>query len=210
MILCDIGNSTYHFLENEKSFKLSVEDELPNLQINKKIYFISVNENASKKLLLKYPKAINIQKYFNFKTQYANTLGFDRVVSCAYISNSIIVDCGSAITVDIIKDSVHLGGFIMPGLDALKNTYAKISSKLEFNFENSINLDKIPLNTNDAINYSIINMIILPIKDIQNKYNLGITFTGENSKYIIKHFINSVFNENLIFDSMKIAIEENT
>jgi len=210
MILCDIGNSTYHFLENEKSFKLSIEDELPDLQVQENIYFISVNENASKKLLVKYPYAINIQKYFNFKTQYSNTLGFDRIVSCAYVSNSIIVDCGSAITVDIIKDSVHLGGFIMPGLDALKNTYAKISSKLEFNFENSINLDKIPLNTNDAINYSIINMIILPIKDIQNKYNLGITFTGENSKYIIKHFTNSVFNENLIFDSMKNAIEENT
>jgi type III pantothenate kinase len=209
MILCDIGNTTYHFLQNKKLLKSNIKNNLPILEQNQDIYFISVNEFASNKLLNKYPNAININNYFSLDTLFSNTMGIDRVVACSYISNSIIVDSGSAITVDIMKDSIHLGGFIMPGIDALKSSYPNISSKLEFNFQYNINLDNIPLNTNDAINYAIINMIISPIKDIQKKYNLDIIFTGENSKLIQKHFKNSKFDETLLFDSMKNAIRKN-
>jgi type III pantothenate kinase len=208
MTLCDIGNSTFHFLQNDKEFKVSVDDELPKLSLP--IYFISVNDKASKKLLNTYPKAINIKSYFKFNTSYSTTMGLDRVVACSYINDAIIVDCGSAITVDIMKKDQHLGGFIMPGIDAMKNIYPNISPKLTFNFENNLNLDKIPLNTNDAINYALLQMIILPIKAIEDKYNLKIVFTGETSKYIIDHFKNAIYNKHLIFESMKSAIRENT
>ena len=208
MILIDIGNSTFHILQNNKTYKISIKDNIPEFKTDQ-IFFLSVNEKANKKLLNKYPNAIDIKSYFNFQTSYAQTMGIDRIAVCSYLNNSIIVDCGSAITVDIKKESKHLGGFIMPGIDNLKSIYPQISPKLAFNFENNINLDKIPLNTNDAINYAIISMIILPIKDIQNKYNLNIIFTGENSKLIQNHFKNSDFKPNLVFDAMKSAIREN-
>jgi len=207
MTLCDIGNTTYHFLNNEKEFKVSITDTLPN--IKNKIYFISVNDQATKKLLQRYPNAINIKCYFSFKTAYSSSMGLDRIVACSNVLNAIVVDCGSAITVDVIKDNTHLGGFIMPGIDVLKQNYPKISTKLTFDFETNLNLDKIPLNTNDAINYALLQMIILPIKNVQEKYNLEIVFTGETSKYIIDYFENKQYKKHLIFESMKSAIRKN-
>ena len=207
MTLCDIGNTTYHFLQEDKEFKISINDNIS--KIPTQIYYISVNDIAEKKLLTNYPNAINIKSYFDFKTSYSSTIGFDRVVACANQNNSIIIDCGSAITVDIIQNNIHLGGFIMPGIETLKENYPNISSKLTFDFENNLNLDKIPLNTNDAINYALLQMIILPIKNIQDKYNLEIIFTGETSKYIINHFENKKYKKHLIFDSMKSAIRKN-
>ena len=207
MTLCDIGNTTYHFKTSLEEFKISINDKLP--AIKEPIYFISVNDKATSKLLNQYPNAINLKPYLKFETNYASTMGLDRVIACSYIKNNIIVDCGSAITVDIMQNSKHLGGFIMPGIDAMKNIYPNISPKLAFNFENNLNLDKIPLNTNDAINYALLQMIILPIKAIQDKYNLEIVFTGETSKYIIDYFENKKYNKHLIFKSMKSAIREN-
>jgi type III pantothenate kinase len=207
MILIDIGNSTYHILDGDLDYKLSVNDDLPKFVISKKIYFISVNLKATTKLTTTYPQAINIKHYFNFATKFATTMGIDRVAVCSCIDDAIIVDCGTAITVDIMQNSNHKGGFILPGFDKLKQIYPDISLKLNFNFENNINLDKIPLNTNDAINYAIMQMIILPIKDVQDKYRLNIVFTGEQSVLIQNHFIKSEFRPKLIFEAMKNTIK---
>lgn len=208
MILCDIGNTTYHFKDGKKDFKLDLKTNLKKIKIKDRIYFISVNKKGTKKLLKLFPNAINLEKYFTLKTNYSNKIGIDRVVACSDIKNSIVVDFGSAITVDIIKDSKHLGGFIMPGVDILKRNYPEISSKLKFEFENNLNLDKIPTNTDMAINYAIINMIVLPIKKVQNRYNLKIIFTGQNSELFLNYFQNSKFKSNLIFKNMKKAVRK--
>jgi len=208
MTVCDIGNSTFHFFYGNTEFKINIKNTLKKVKIKKPLYFISVNKQATKKLLKQFPDAINLKSKFKLKTKYANTIGIDRVVACSYIKSAIVVDFGSAITIDVIKNSKHKGGFILPGLDAIKNIYPKISHKLIFNFENCINLDKMPKNTNMAINYAIVNMIILPIKEIQTKYNLKIIFTGENSKLFLYYFRNYRFEEKLIFKNMIKAIQE--
>jgi type III pantothenate kinase len=209
MILCDIGNSTFHFLQDGRHTKIGLEESFSKLNIDEVIYFISVNDKAQKKLLDAFPNSINIKNKFIFNTSYSKEMGIDRIACCLNQENKIIVDVGSAITVDIIKEGLHLGGFILPGINALKSIYPKISPMLNFNFDDSIDLDKIPNNTNEAINYSIFNMIILPIQHIKKRYNLDIIFTGENSKFIYKHCENYVYEPELIFNSMKIALGEN-
>lgn len=208
MTLCDIGNTTYHFLDGKKDFKISVDDDISKLKLRGKIFFVSVNAKATKKLKRAFPKAINLKKYFQRKTHYATTLGIDRKVACANIKDGVVVDVGSAITIDIIQKNVHMGGFILPGFDKLKEIYPKISKKLNFHFENEINLDKIPTNTNDAINYAIFAMVVMPIKDIQEKYDLKLIFTGENSKLLFKYFDNYKFKSKLIFKNMKRIIKK--
>jgi len=211
MILCDIGNTTFHFKTSKKEFKISTNDTLDNLaNFKKNIYFISVNKKATKKFLLKYPNAINIKDIIHFETLYAG-MGIDRQVVCKYTKNGIIVDSGSAITVDIMKNAHHKGGFILPGIHAFCKTYPEISKKLSFQFSNNINLDKIPLKTNDAINYAILNSIVLPILKVYKKYKVPIYFTGGNSKVLLKYFKNKNVknNKNLIFKSMKKIINDN-
>jgi type III pantothenate kinase len=207
MIFCDIGNTTFHFKTKTKDFKANISDSIKSIFLKKKtIYFISVNEKATKKLLKYYPNAINIEKDIQFKTLYKG-MGIDRKVTCINISNGIIIDAGSAITVDIMKDGKHLGGFILPGILVFSKIYPIISKKLSFQFSNNINLDKMPLNTNDAINYAILNAIIAPIKNIYDKYNLPLYFTGGDGKVLSKYFKRKIYIKDLIFKSMKRIIK---
>jgi len=210
MILCDIGNTTYHFKINNKDLKVSVNDSLEKLpQYKEKIYFISVNDKASKKLLKKYPKAINLENFLDFKTAYKG-MGIDRQVVCYNINEGIIVDLGSAITVDIMKKGKHKGGFILPGIEAYKRIYPNISEKLAFHFEKNTNLDKIPLTTNDAINYAVFSAITLPIQKEYKKYKTKIYFTGGDRKLLKEYFVDIPvkYKKNMVFSSMKKIIKE--
>jgi len=212
MILCDIGNTTYHFKVKNQSFVLPTHKSLKTLPAyTEPIYFISVNEKATKAFLKKYPSAINIENSINFKTAYKG-MGIDRKVVCKYIKDGIIVDFGSAVTVDIMKNAVHKGGFILPGIEAFKSIYPNISQKLTFDFEKNTNLDKIPLNTNQAINYAILSAITLPILKEYEKYKTKIYFTGGDKSLLKKHFENIPvkYMKNMMFKSMKkIILESN-
>ncbi|MEZ4694279.1 type III pantothenate kinase [Arcobacter aquimarinus] len=204
MILCDIGNTTYHFLIKGKHKKYFLDEKVPKFE--DEIYFISVNEKASKKLLKKNPQSKNINKFLNFSTAYQG-LGIDRAVACSFQDNCVIVDAGSAITVDIIENAQHQGGFILLGLQRFKKSYPKISKKLKFDFEKNINLDKIPLCTKDAIQYAMLKSIILPIKEVS--LNKNIIFTGGDGEFLSKYFENSVYKKDLIFENMKRIIDAN-
>ena len=208
MILCDIGNTTYHFKTKKDHFRVDI-DKLSTVNLpHDKIYFISVNKKATKQLLKQYPHAINLSKYINFQTKYKG-IGIDRVVSCSGVQDGIIIDLGSAITVDIMKKNKHKGGFILPGFNSFKKIYPNISKKLSFTFEKNINLDKIPLNTNSAINYAIFLAIILPILKVYNRYKLPVYLTGGDSKMLKTHLkeIPTKYKKNMIFNSMKKIIK---
>ena len=204
MILCDIGNTTYHFLVKEKHKKYFSDEKVP--KFDDEIYFVSVNEKATKRLLKKNPHAKNINKFLNFETSYQG-LGIDRAVACSFQDNCVIVDAGSAITVDVMEESKHIGGFILLGLRRFMKSYPKISKKLKFEFEKEINLDKIPLKTKDAIQYAMLKSIILPIKEVS--LNKNIIFTGGDGEVLSKYFENSVYKKDLIFENMKRIIDAN-
>lgn len=211
MTLCDIGNTTFSFFNLEKNRELKVPistkyDKLP--EVKKTLYFISVNQKAEKKLLKKYPNAINCAKLIKFKTTYKG-MGIDRQIACYGMNDVIIVDVGSAITVDIMKKNKHKGGFILSGIKNLSSFYPLISSKLKFKYKKDIKLKKIPTNTDDAITYAILKSIILPIKEIEKRYNLPVYFTGEDSIYLMKYFKKAQYKKTLIFDNMQKLIKAN-
>ncbi|UTJ06918.1 type III pantothenate kinase [Arcobacter roscoffensis] len=204
LILCDIGNTTFHFLIKGKHKRVSLKDEVPKFR--EQIVFVSVNKKATKKLLKVNPSAINIKKYLKFETDYIGH-GIDRALACVYEKDAVIVDAGSAITVDIMCKGAHKGGFIMPGFRAFMKTYPKISKKLKFDFEKNINLDKIPLQTKDAIQYAMLKSIILPIKEISK--DKKIIFTGGDGKLLSQYFKHSIYKKDLIFENMKRIIDAN-
>ena len=204
MILCDIGNTTYHFLICDKHKKYFLDEKVP--KFDEEIYFVSVNEKATKRLLKKNPHAKNINKFLKFSTAYQG-LGIDRAVACSFQDNCVIVDAGSAITVDVMENGQHQGGFILLGLRRFMKSYPKISKKLKFDFEKNINLDKIPLRTFDAIQYAMLKSIILPIKEVS--LNKNIIFTGGDGELLSKYFENSTYKKDLIFENMKRIIDAN-
>lgn len=205
MILCDIGNTSYDFLINEKHQKIFLNEKLPELK--ETIYYISVNEKATAKLLNTYPTSINLETLLTFQTSYIG-MGIDRKVACYGYEDCVIVDAGSAITVDIMENGIHMGGFILPGLRKFHDIYAQISPKLDFDFALKQNLDKIPQNTQDAISYSILKATILPIKEIA--HNKQLLFTGGDGELLSSYFSKSIYKKDLIFENMKRIMSANS
>jgi type III pantothenate kinase len=200
MILCDIGNTHFHFCKSGKIF-----DEVECSIKKEKIYFISVNDKKTKELLKKNPKSIDLSKFANFNTHYQN-LGIDRIMACKAVDDGVIVDAGSAITIDIVVGGLHLGGYILPGIKALNNSYKKISTKLDFDFKLQIE-DILPSNTQEAISYGAIGMIVSFIK--QTSKNQKLYFTGGDGAYLSKFFTNGIYMKNLVFQGMIKTIKEN-
>ena len=204
MILCDIGNTTYHFLIDGMHKRYFLDEKLP--EFKEKIYYISVNENAAKTLEKSHKNCINLEEYLSFETKYKG-MGVDRKVVCLGVKDAVIVDAGSAITVDIMENYEHKGGFILPGILSLKKAYKEISVKLDYEINTKVNLDTIPLCTQDAISYSILQSIILPIKKISKTKK--IIFTGGDGETLSKYFDNCIYKDDLIFKNMKGIIDAN-
>ncbi len=152
MLLCDIGNSNANFLDDNKYFTLSI-DQFLEFKNEQKIFYINVNEHL-KEHLKNQKNFINLEPYFLFDTIYQG-LGIDRIAACYTIEDGVVVDAGSAITIDIISNSIHLGGFILPGIANYKKIYSHISPRLKSEFNTQVSLDAFPQKTMDALSYGV-------------------------------------------------------
>lgn len=200
MTLIDIGNTTACVYNNNHTQRILIKDFNLN-NYKEKVFYISVNNNFNS-----FPNNfINLEPYFILDSNYKG-LGIDRIASCYYIKTGIIVDAGSAITVDKMNNGKHLGGFILPGIQAYLNTYKNISPRLEHSLNTDINLKSLPNTTKDAISYGIITSIITSIKLYAN--NDTIYLTGGDSSILQKYFDNPIIEENLIFKGMQKLIND--
>ena len=204
MILCDVGNTTFHFLYEGKEYKYFLNEPLPSFE--GKVYYISVNDTALLKLKHSFDEIIDLEPHIHFDTTYMG-MGLDRKVACIGFDDAVIVDAGSAITVDVMHQGEHQGGFILPGLKQTQELYGEISPKLECDFNVKVNLDTIPLNTQDAISYAILKSIVAPINDIAK--NKSIILTGGDGELLSSFIPNSIYKKNLLFEHMKGIIDAN-
>lgn len=192
LILCDIGNSSYHFLEDNVSFKKRVERVDPAL-VTDDVYYISVNPEEDERLKglgnwHDLGSMIEWEKYYE-------TMGVDRIAACEAINDGLIIDAGSAITVDLVADGSFEGGFIYPGLDAMQACYRNISPRLDYSLNFELDLDKMPKNSRDAISYGILRTLYSEVI----RHNKTIYLTGGNAKVLSKLFPQAVVDELLLF-----------
>ncbi len=196
MLLCDIGNTTCHFFSDERSYREDAALFDPS-SIQERVFYICVNPRL-KNLLKELPNWIDLCAYVDFK-KYYETMGIDRIVACEAIEEGVIVDAGSAITVDIVKKGRFEGGFIYPGARAMGECYKNISSALEYSFNFEVDLDKMPKNSRDAISYGYLKLL----KSEVDSYNMEIFLTGGDAKSFSNIFPNAHLDEMLIFRGMK-------
>ena len=201
MILCDIGNTTYHFKTDSMVYKENVTTFSPNT-IKEKVFYINVNKNISPKLL-ELENWIDITSYIE-KDLYYETMGIDRVVACEAIYDGIIVDAGSAITIDRMKNGVFMGGFIFPGIDAMQKCFTNISKALEYSFNFECDLDIMPKNSQDAISYGYLKTLYSEV----TSYEQPIYLTGGDAQKFKSLFKDAKVDEFLLFDGMKKIIQK--
>ncbi len=203
MLLCDVGNTNIHFYKDGMTW--AKPSTIKNItSIEEKFYYICVNEGL-KDRISNISFATNLEPYFNLDTIYQG-LGIDRIAACMAIENGIIVDAGSAITVDIMANGIHLGGYIMPGLLALQESFKNISSRLDIRINPNVDFDIIPQNSMEAISYGVVKPIVMMIEE--TKKNKKIYFTGGDGKFFAKFFNNAIYDSSLIFKGMLKVIKE--
>ncbi len=194
MLLYDVGNSNIKCYDNGS---IEIVDSFDK---RREFYYISVNREIKE-----YKNGINLEPYFNLQSSYIG-LGVDRVAACYGIDDGVIVDVGSAITVDVMDMNRHKGGFILPGIGAYKKSLFNISKVLDFDIDSRVDFKKLPLNTQDALNFGLFKSIFLMIKDISK--GKKIYFCGGDGKIVSRFFKNSIYKEDLVFIGMKRAIKE--
>lgn len=202
MILCNIGNTNATFYENGKISRVKIEDF--NTNFNENVYFISVNDNLNEKIK-DNKNFINLEPFFEFDTIYQG-LGIDRVAACYAIKDGVIVDAGSAITIDIMANFMHLGGYILPGITHSLKTYEEISPRLKVVLNSQIELEAFPQKTADAVSCGIIKPIVTMIQNIARDKN--IYFTGGDGEFLAKFFKNGIYDKTLTFRAMQKLIKE--
>ena len=200
MVLCDIGNTTLHFYDGERETRVPVEGFDP-ASVYERVYYISVNARLDSALAA-YDNWIDLRGFVDW-TKYYDTMGIDRVAACEAIENGIIVDAGSAVTVDIVKNGRFEGGFIYPGIRAMAATYADISPRLEYSFNFEVDLDKMPKNSRDAVSYGYLRTLYGEVMRQEGP----IIITGGDAERFATLFPGATVERHLIFKGMKKILE---
>ena len=138
-------------------------------------------------------------------------LGVDRFLAmlgaleCFPNSPLLVIDAGSAVTFDVIDaKGIHQGGLIMPGLKALRESFAKFSTN-----DLSINTCELKDSTEGAwqsgTHAMLVSAINSQIHNFELKYPGGvITICGGIVKEIIKELPVSVQSfDNLVLDGLE-------
>lgn len=200
MILCDIGNSNVDFYHDGKIWSQSLK-EFKKYAPKERVYFISVNDAVTLQLNENY---VNIEKWFDFDTIYQG-MGIDRVAACYTVENGIVIDAGSAITVDVMSAGLHMGGYILPSMKNYEICYANISKRLDKQINPNVILDALPQKTEDAISYGVIKPMLMMLEHTCR--DKTVYFTGGDGKYFSKFFKKSIYDRSLIFRGMLKAIK---
>ena len=202
MLLCDIGNTSYHFFDGSKEYKRDVTTFNPS-SIKEKVCYICVNNTLHVKLA-SLPNWIDLSEYID-KKKYYETMGIDRIFALEPVSNGVVIDAGSAVTVDVVKNDEFIGGFIYPGMKAMQKTYENISPALAYSFNFECDLDIMPKNSQDAISYGYLKTLYCEVMS----HKLPIILTGGDALEFKKIFPGAKIDTRLIFHSMKKILQKN-
>jgi len=203
MLLADIGNSRVHIYDGNSVVHLSHDEAFRKYHSDKVLYISVASKVAS--MLETISSWQDISECLTLQGSY-DTMGVDRKALCMSRSNGIFVDAGSAITVDIVQDSIYMGGFILLGIEEYLKGYRDISSALDIQLNKQCNLDLLPKTTKDSISYGI----IASIKNVIDFHaqNLPLFFTGGDGKWLSSFFANAIFDETLVFQGMQKALKD--
>lgn len=238
-LLIDAGNSlckfvVYNAVNDQKIFSVSSEysqieyffkKQLNTYSINS-VFICTVKNNQHIKLITEFSKYYwdcdikifnpNDHKYLPSKYNNFTLLGPDRWASILAlklqgINNYCIIDCGTAITVDYVIDSIHLGGLIGPGLNTLSSCLLEVTDKVKLNKNttssgsidfNSKNTSECVLNASKIYFISFIEAILK-----ENKKKYGSSFQtyitgGDNLSFPTKNNFNIVYSQNLVIEGL--------
>jgi len=200
-LLADIGNSYFHIYNGLTVEHLNYDDAIQKYK-DTPLKYISVNQKIEAKIG-HIDVWENLSSSMVIEGQY-DTMGVDRKALCLSHSEGVLIDAGSAITVDVVAKGKYVGGFILPGLKAYISSYKSISPILDISLNRELLLDSLPGTTKDGISYGIIASIKALIDQHSNDKILY--FTGGDGEFLSSFFEDAIYDEMLVFNGMQQAI----
>ncbi len=201
MILCDVGNTSVDLFYNAKRTKLSVEDFDP-ATVHDNVYYVSVNA-AFNERIRNYANWHELRELINWDKYYP-TMGIDRIMVCEAVEEGVIVDAGSAITVDVMSRGLYQGGFIALGLRAAQDAYARLSGALDVSFNFEVDLARMAKNTPDALTVGFLAPLTLKIESLGKPLYL----TGGDGLLLSRLLPGATVDEDLIFHGMEKLLQK--
>ncbi|MGA9047135.1 type III pantothenate kinase [Sulfuricurvum sp.] len=201
MIYCDIGNTSVDLFCEGNRTKLSV-DLFDPAALQGEIYFVSVNGVFNERIKT-FSHWHDLRELIDWKKYYP-TMGIDRIMVCEAIEEGVIVDAGSAITVDVMSGGVYQGGFIALGVRAAQEAYARLSPALDVSFNFEVDLTIMAKNTPDALTVGFLAPLIHKIESLGKPIYL----TGGDARLLSCFLTEAIVEEDLIFRGMKKLIEK--
>lgn len=197
--MCDIGNTHFSFFDEKRGVHKEKAEGFDISSIREKVYYISVNHYWEKRLEFE-ENWVNLRAAVDFGNYY-ESMGIDRIACCEAVEDALIIDAGSAITVDKVQAGKHQGGYIYPGFKALEKCFKDISPRLEVSFNFDIDLATMPKNTQDALSYGVIHPLISSIKELSGEMNVIIT--GGDAERLHPFIPQATVDHELVFKGMK-------
>jgi type III pantothenate kinase len=128
-------------------------------------------------------------------------------------SASVIVDCGSAITVDLVtSQGEHLGGYIAPGLRLMREALTTKTMAIKLGQIGYPENDFPGRNTVAAIKsaeFAMVSGLVEHAKAILRNYesdDAGILVTGGDGEWLVGMLKAAIYEEDLVLDGLQIAL----
>ena len=215
------------FLTSE-GFNQSTSEELARSQIIRVLVGSVLSDEYAKKLAAWSITYLGVNPEFAVSEPHHNgvvngyqqpeKLGVDRwlailAATAKAPSPCIIVDCGSAITVDLVtSQGEHLGGYIAPGLRLMREA---LSTKT-----NAIKLSQIGYPENDfpgrntvaaikSAELAMISGLVDHAKTVLRNYehsDASLLMTGGDGEWLVSILKDGTFQEDLVLDGLQIAL----
>ena len=165
----------------------------PNIEI---IKVKSLAEGCGVKIAYRHPEKLGVDRWLAL-------LAARKIYSCS----TCVVDCGTAITIDLLdEEGQHLGGVIAPGLTLMKKSLAGATQDLDF-FESQFPIG-LADNTEAAIYSGTLFSIVGLIEHTMSK-NLGfqLILTGGDAEIVAKELsVDAIVRSDLVLQGLAVVI----
>ena len=142
----------------------------------------------------------NVKTGIDLSLVDASALGADRIANLAALActvdlPAIIVDCGTAVTVEVLdSDRVFRGGQIAPGRFLMRKSLADYTAQLPFLPVDDIKAETFGWNTSDAIrlgtDFGLIGAVREFVKETKKELGIGncrVYVTGGDAGILLEH-----------------------
>ena len=151
------------------------------------------------------------------RNAYSNPsqLGVDRWLGIVAAWNScrsacVVVDAGTALTIDVIDlEGTHLGGYIVPGLRAMRHSLSDKTRDVKVGDAQLSDLKiDYPKNTVDAVRYGIEKMARGLVQDCQKRWTtqLYVLVSGGEGQYLVLDDDTYLWRPHLVLDGIELAL----